>query len=134
MSVNWRELEFFRPSEFDYPHKIGAQIVKLVNELRKRCGIPLKITSDFRTDAEMIVIYGPGRSRWVDSPHQRGTALDIQPMPNTPINRLVVIGEVYRMWKLGMWPRLGLEAATRHIHVDCDDKLKRPHFWIGKSR
>lgn len=139
----FNRLDHFDASEFVYPEMMDPVLLALIDELRARCGFPLRVTSDGRTEADMHAIYGPepGWPTWLKqkgSPHQRGRAVDLVPLADSEaerdVRRAKVFSEAFQMHERGTWPRLGLEFADRHIHVDNDDVLRRPHFWPGSSR
>lgn len=136
-------LDYFARSEFFRPEMMDDDLLALVDELRRRCGFPLRVTSDGRTEADVRAIYGP-KSEWPGwlkehgSPHERGRAVDLVPLAanrqQRDIRRAKVFAEAYRMYERGIWLNLGLEFADRHIHVDNDNVLRRPHFWPGASK
>lgn len=126
-------LRHFRESEFDRPDRLDTQLLEILDEIRERAGVPIKVTSDYRTQAEHEALW-PDPARRPNSPHLRGTALDFKPMPFTPENRLIVLDAILDMWAEGLIPRMGLEIATRHFHLDVDDVLKRPWLWTGVSK
>jgi uncharacterized protein YcbK (DUF882 family) len=126
-------MRHFAPHEFDYFPRMDEDLLEHIDELRERCGFPLVITSDHREPRDMEAIYGRDRDEWPNSAHQRGHAVDLQPLPNTQHNRLRLAHEASGMHLEGRWPRLGLEIAGRHIHVDNDVENTRPFLWAGKS-
>lgn len=126
-------LEFFAPSEFDYPEKMDAELLLILDEVRRRSGVALEVTSDWRSQADTVRLY-PDPAKRPNSPHPRGTAVDFKPVDNTPANRLTVLGVILDMYREGEIPRMGLEVATKHFHLDIDHELSRPHFWVGVSK
>lgn len=133
MSV-YDDLKWFDEREFDHPDEMDPDFLRLLDTLRERCGFPILLTNDYRTESDMERIYGPDRSEWANSPHQRGLAVDCQPIPNTSKKRMRLVFEALHLWRSGSWPNLGIEIATRHIHLDADTELRRPHLWIGVSK
>lgn len=127
------DLRHFRRSEFDYPDHIDVNLLRLIDEVRERAGVPIKVTSDVRTQAQHEALYPDPTSR-PNSPHVRGKGIDFKPMPDTAENRMFVLYAILELWREGYWPELGLEIATRHIHVDNDSQLRRPHLWLGVSK
>lgn len=126
-------LRHFRREEFDYPDQVDPGLLQLLDEVRERAGVPIKVTSDRRTLSQHEALY-PDPATRPNSPHVRGHGIDFKPMPDTSENRMAVLHAILDLWKSGRWPRLGLEIATRHLHCDNDPILKRPHLWIGTSR
>jgi len=136
MSYLWPQgitLLWFAPEEFDHPERMNPSFLFMLDTLRGRCEFGLEVTSDHREDEDMARIYGPDKAQWPNSAHKRSQAVDVVPSPNTQHNRLKLIHEVTGMYLEELWPRLGLEIAPKHIHLDCDSVLTRPFLWIGKS-
>lgn len=142
-------LRYWSPDEFDHPEKVDRDLLIHLEALRHGCGFPLYISSDVRSDADMARIYGPDwKSSAPDSPHQIrrdgfGHAVDLQLEPKGERKlskqtfgrrRLILVHEATELWRSGHWPRIGLEVATAHVHVDNDTKLLRPWIWPGVSR
>ncbi|KKK58705.1 hypothetical protein LCGC14_3041720 [marine sediment metagenome] len=125
-------LEFFTREEFDAPDEMDSFTLLFIDEVRRRLGLPIRITSDYRTDEETEAftrMMRPGRN-----PHPRRTALDWKPVPFTMHTRILCLGIVGTMYKEGLCPRIGLEIADKHFHTDTDAILKRPWLWFGRSR
>lgn len=133
--MSWPEggLRHFRPTEFDRPDELDARLLFVLDEVRERSGVPIKVTSDRRTRQEHERIYPDPASR-PNSPHVRGTAIDFKPMPDSSENRLKVLAAIMELWSDGGIPDMGLEIATRHFHLDMDSELTRPHLWVGVSK
>ena len=80
-------LEFFSPSEFDHPELMDQLFLKDLDRLRMRCGFPLKINDDARTQEDLERIYAKeiakGQSYPKTSSHLHLTspvrAVDIEP-------------------------------------------------------
>lgn len=125
------QLRYFRRDEFTYPGNICDEILRLVDEIRHIAGIPIRITSDFRTPADHSALYPDGGP---NSPHLRGTAIDFRPVPFNADTRLRVLAAICGLYASGACPRLGLEIADKHFHLDVDYVLRRPHLWLGESR
>ncbi len=126
-------LRYFRREEFTEPDMVDAELLELLDEIRHRIGVPVRVTSDFRNLEEHETIY-PDPSRRPNSPHLRGIALDFTPMPFTFTNRMAVLRVVGELYDEGKCPFLGFEIANRHFHLDLDLVLQRPHLWTGNSK
>jgi hypothetical protein len=126
-------LKHFDKTEFEHPNELDENILLLLDEIRERAGIPIKITSDYRSQEEHEQIY-PDPNKRPNSPHPRRVAVDFKPIPFTATTRLRVIWAVTSLFVEGRCNRLGFEIADRHFHIDLDLKLKRPHFWLGRSK
>lgn len=122
-------LRWFRTSEFDEPERMDRDFLQKLDQLRHSSGIALYVTSDVRTPEQNEAIGG-----FHDSPHLRGTAVDVQPRPNTIHNKMQVIRTALNLWGEGEWSDLGLGIYDEHLHVDADVELPRPRLWIGASK
>lgn len=132
-------LEYFAPTEFEHPDQMNAELLTNLDELRHRCGFPIKINDGYRTDADMAAIYGSDRSKWSNSPHMRGRGVDIEPHGDLTYaefhrRKMVIMYHALAMWMEGKWPRLGLELADVHTHLDNDTENTRPFAWPGVSK
>ena len=146
-------LEFFSPSEFDHPELMDQLFLKDLDRLRMRCGFPLKINDDARTQEDLERIYAKeiakGQSYPKTSSHLHLTspvrAVDIEPSIPHPGDgseltleerELELSYQVLLMWKQGKWAHLGLGMETGHWHIDDTPRLaeKRPAFWVAVSR
>lgn len=138
------ELEYFAPREFDHPELMDADMLLVLDEWRRRCGFPFRVTDDARTIPEHRQLYRreieAGEPWPEDSAHPRGRAVDVTPAGgyDTPMNRLRMLRVADEMYEDGTWPELGIIAETAHIHADRDPDLlragKRPYFGLGVSR
>ena len=146
-------LEFFSPSEFDHPELMDQLFLKDLDRLRMRCGFPLKINDDARTQEDLERIYAKeiakGQSYPKPSSHLHLTspvrAVDIEPSIPHPGDgseltleerELELSYQILLMWKQGKWAHLGLGMETGHWHIDDTPRLaeKRPAFWVAVSR
>ena len=146
-------LEFFSPSEFDHPELMDQLFLKDLDRLRMRCGFPLKINDDARTQEDLERIYAKeiakGQSYPKTSSHLHLTspvrAVDIEPSIPHPGDgseltleerELELSYQILLMWKQGKWAHLGLGMETGHWHIDDTPRLaeKRPAFWEAVSR
>ena len=148
------ELNHFAPHEFDRPQLMDADFMQSLDILRDRCGFPLTINDDGRTDADMKRIYrkeiAKGQSYPTTSAHlQIGDhavrAVDLEPSVPRPGDgssltleerELELIYQILTMYKQGDFPYLGLGLETGHIHLDDTPRLKhkRPSFWVAVSK
>lgn len=143
--VEGLELRWFRPEEFDYPNRVDPDLLVLLDEVRARCGFPIEVTSDVRTEDDLRAIYGTLRDA-PDSPHMiredgYGHAVDVKPAGNLSATEfhgrkaeIFVVAYELGPRRRGVWENQGLELGSSHVHLDNDTKLRRPHYWGGKSR
>jgi hypothetical protein len=126
-------LRHFDRREFADPDRLSPALLELIDEIRERAGVPIRITSDYRSQEEHESIYPDPASR-PDSPHTRGTGLDFVPVPFSAHNRLLILQAITSIYTEGKAPTLGLEIANRHFHIDVDNVLRRPWLWLGTSK
>jgi hypothetical protein len=113
----------------------------ILDEWRRRSGVAIRIIDDARTLEEHRRLYQreilAGR-RLPNSAHLRGRAVDCRPVVAGEAAELELVHAATQMWKEGRWPYLGLEIASRHLHVDNDPELAesgvRPMLWAGVSK
>lgn len=156
------ESDFFHPSEFDHPELMDPAFIRDLDTLRMRCGFPIRINDDARSDEELRRIYRreirkdeekglPYGTSWpsesahayVDEIPVR--AVDLEPSPprdgdgctlTLEERELKLTYEIGRMKEEGRWKKLGLGIETGHWHVDDTPRLgaRRPAFWVAVSR
>lgn len=123
-------LEHFAPSEFDHPDKVDPELLELLDEVRRRCGFPIKVNSDVRPPSQ------------TDGPHRVhedgwGHAVDVGPAGEHDwatfhTRKMEIACTAFGLRSI--WPSQGIEVASSHIHLDTSPDLKRPYYWGGKSR
>ena len=116
----WKALLHFKPSEFASPAKMQWDLLVRLDRMRIRAGIPLVITSSYRSPERNDAVGGAD-----DSAHMRGYAVDIR--CNTSRNRFRVLRAAY----LENFNRIGVYAT--HVHVDCDPSLVGDVTWGPKD-
>jgi hypothetical protein len=147
-------LQFYAPEEFDHPDLMDSGFLQELDKLRMRCGFPLKITDDARDQEDLERIYASEIAKGKDYPRNsahlaldgaKARAVDIKPSTPRPGDgsdltlderELELTYQIMRMWKEGVWPKLGLGIETAHFHIDDTPRLgaKRPAFWVAVSR
>lgn len=137
------ELTHFETFEFDRPEKIHGPLLRRLDRVRHLCGFPIRVTSDARTEEDLIRIYG-SLEEATDSPHQVRSdgwahAVDVQPAGELAFGefhrrKAMIYHHAFQIYLQGDWERQGLELGTSHVHLDNDPKLKRPYWWGGRSR
>lgn len=158
MSYYWPDqditLEHFGPHEFDHPKLMDTGYLQELDTLRMRCGFPLDIDDDARTEDEHRRLYAhkiaAGKPWPQDSAHlykegQPVRATDLKPTPPHPDDgckltieerQIRLTYEITRMHVEGRWKSLGLGCETSHWHVDDTPRLgnKRPAYWVAESK
>ena len=79
-SDDWREIKNFKPSEFRHPDRMGYEFVKWLDQLRDEAGVPISITSSYRSPAHNASVGGAKDSAHTDVPCN---AIDIGERPRS---------------------------------------------------
>lgn len=137
----WQNVELlhFSSTEFRHPELMRRGFLIIINEWRERCGFPIPVTNDARTPEEHLDIYQADilagkRVAPPISAHPEGLAIDTKYLASS--KRVTMAREALKMNEEGLWPFLGLEIATKHIHVENFDHplYPRPTIWAGVSK
>ena len=57
---DWAEIKHFTPDEFAHPEKMGYEGMKWLDMLREQAGVPIVITSSYRTPEHNASMRPPG--------------------------------------------------------------------------
>lgn len=117
MAIDWREIDHFRPSEFNEPDEMDPEFVAVLDQIRAFAGVTIYVTSSFRR--------GDPRS------HGRGLAVDI-----SDNRRGVPVSSRWRYQVLAAALRAGVRRVgvyDRHLHLDVDTSLPQDVAWWDKS-
>lgn len=115
----------FLPTEFRKPDTMGFEFMHWLHQLRKRAGVPMKVTSSSRTPARNAAAGGAADSAHLDLPIC--DAVDIKPRNNA--ERFLI---VFAAYELGC-RRFGI-YANGSIHLDrTEGRRPAPRLWT-KSR
>lgn len=113
-----RMSKYFKDSEINGLH---PKLVEMLDIAREIAGVPIVITSGYRTPEYNSIVGGVE-----DSSHTAGLAVDIR-CPNDQYGKQVAFG-------LG---QAGFRRAgfyDRHVHVDIDSSKPVPAIWQGISK
>lgn len=104
------------------PFKYALPLIRLIQLVREKKGIPIKINSGFRTRAKQLQLLRDGARAATYSPHEQGMAFDLDTISwQDTLDTVEIIKESAR--ELGIKVRIGyrqywnLDKAT-FIHVD----------------
>ena len=110
----WEDITYFKPEEFKCSHCgeefMDMHFIRLLDNLRRKLGFPLKISSGYRCPEYNDEISTTGR----DGPHTTGMAADI----------LINYGEARLLLDeaIDMFEGIGIKQSgppeSRFIHVD----------------
>ena len=116
MSKYFSAAEFRRCTQSCSIEQMADRFLSIMDEVRERAGIPLVVTSAYRSRE-----WEREHKRTGNSAHPRGVAMDIR--CNTSNNR----------WRIS---RAALAVGIRRIgigknylHLDCDDSLPQNVIW-----
>lgn len=125
---DWAEIApQFRPSEFRHPDKMGYQFMKWLKQVRIDAGVPIVITSSYRTPAENAAVGGAVDSAHTDVPCN---AVDIgmRPRPDDP-NWNYSRWQIIKAAMASGCQRIGSYPAGS-LHLDMThDKRPAPRMW-----
>ena len=116
----------FSYDEFDSPLQEGSgqlmsnQLIAMLDDARDLAGVPFKITSGYRVEADIERLIKAGYKVSRNSSHLKGLAADIACMGSTDRYNMLDA-----LMKVG-FNRIGI--ADTFIHVDIDDN--KPAFMI----
>lgn len=128
--MDWSKIEYFTEDEFRCKCGCGAALmdesfVQMLDDLRQRCGFPIRINSGYRCPAHNDSVSNSGR----DGPHTTGKAADLGVWGHqafTVFTQLTLGG-----WATGLGVNQKGARKNRFIHVDTlEDAPDRPRKWI----
>lgn len=124
---DWSNLKYFTPGEFKHPEKMGAEFMLWLDNLREVAGVPMVITSSYRSPAYNAAIGGAQDSAHSDEPCN---AVDIgrrprKDDPNWNYTRYKIITAALR---LGC-TRIGI-YKDGSLHLDrTEHERPSPRMW-----
>lgn len=127
VAKDWLEIQKFSPSEFVRPDLLGYEFVKWLDAVRDLAGVPMVITSSYRTPAHNTAVGGAEDSAHTDVPCN---AVDIgmrprKDDPNWNYSRWQIVTSAIA---LGC-QRIGV-YADGSLHLDrSEDRRPAPRFW-----
>lgn len=124
---DWPIIKHFKPAEFKNPEKMGYEFMVWLDKLRLKAGVPMTITSSYRSAAYNKSVGGAANSAHVDVPCN---AVDIgmRPRPDDP-------NWNFSRWQIVMAARdMGCKRigsyANGSLHLDrTEAKRPAPRMW-----
>jgi uncharacterized protein YcbK (DUF882 family) len=125
--ADWLALRYFKPNEFVAPEKMGHEFMVWLDAVRHRAGVPMHITSSYRTPAYNMAVGGADDSAHCDEPC---SAVDIGERP-TPEDfhwshsryRIIEAAIALGCQRIGTY-------ANGSIHLDMThDERPHPAMW-----
>jgi len=111
-------LKYFKASEFKYPDKMNSFLLHCLDDFRNTAGIPVIITSDYRTPEENAAAGGAKNSA-----HLRGLAVDIA-VSNSRERFIFLRAAIVS----GQFMRIGI--GRNFIHLDVDKEKAQEVAWL----
>lgn len=124
---DWARLRFFSKTEFRYPFAMGYEFMVWLEKVRAEAGVPMVITSSYRSPSYNASVGGAPNSAHTDTPCD---AVDVgmRPRPSDPnwnYSRFQIVSAAI---KLGC-KRIGT-YANGSLHLDrTEHKRPAPRMW-----
>jgi Uncharacterized protein conserved in bacteria len=123
MKKTWGDVKHFQFREFDSPDSPGSGIhmdlefVLLLDQLRERIGVPLKINSGYRSTQHNAKVGGVDSSS-----HTLGWAADIHADTDELRARIILEASALGIKRIGI--------AKTFVHLDVDPTKHAPRLWL----
>lgn len=126
-SADWNQVKHFSANEFKNPEKMGYEFVLWLDELREAAGVPMTITSSYRSPEYNAAVGGASDSAHSDVPCN-AVDFGMRPRPDDPNWNLSRFKIVQAAMKMGC-ERIG-SYANGSLHVDrTEHKRPAPRMW-----
>lgn len=123
-NADWAQVKHFQPSEFAVPEQMGWNFILWLDQVRALAGVPMKITSSFRTHAHNVLVGGAEDSAHTDALCQ---AVDIEPEDSAARFKIVEAALQLGCLRIGVYP-------NGSIHLDrTEDVRPAPVLWVTVS-
>lgn len=124
---DWTRIRHFRREEFREPEKMGYEFMLWLDELREKAGVPIPISSSYRSPAYNRQVDGAPRSAHTDTPCN---AVDVPESPrsddpNWNASRWAIVTAA-----IGLGCRRIGFYANGSLHIDrSEDSRPAPRLW-----
>jgi len=116
--ADWDEIRHFKPTEFASPGRMGYEFMKWLDMVREQCGVPMVITSSYRTPAHNAKVGGARNSAHTDTPCE---AVDVgerprKDDPNWTRSRFLIVSTAILLGckRIGSYPDGSLHLDMTH--------------------
>jgi zinc D-Ala-D-Ala carboxypeptidase len=121
----WTLIKHFKPSEFKEPEKMGFEMMRWLDLVRERAGVPFRITSSYRSPEYNKEVGGAKDSAHTDVPCD---AVDIGKPTNEARYKIIRAAMDCGCQRLGLY-------QNGSIHLDrSEDSRPAPRIWIAVER
>ena len=118
---DWEEIEYFHPSEFRAPKRMGFEFMQWLNRVRTRAGVAMAITSSWRSKKQNTTAGGVTDSAHMDEPLCE--AVDIDPGNNEGRFRIVKAAMDEGCTRIGIY-------KNGSLHLDRTEEVRpAPRLW-----
>lgn len=125
--ADWPALHYFAKSEFKEPGNMGFEFMHWLDTLRGRAGVPMTITSSYRTPEHNAAVGGATDSAHTDIPCN-SVDIGMRPRPDDPNWNYSRFRILKAALELGC-VRFGT-YADGSIHLDrTEDERPAPRWW-----
>lgn len=127
-AADWLEIKNFTPIEFRNPGKMGYEFMKWLDQLRDNAGVPMTITSSYRSPAYNKSVGGAPDSAHTDEPCD-SVDIGMRPRKDDP-------NWNYSRWQIVTTARdMGCERiglySNGSLHLDRTEKKRpAPRMWV----
>lgn len=103
--ADWQLLRHFKPAEFQHPEKMGYQFMLKLDRLAEQAGVPVVITSSYRTPAHNKAVGGAADSAHVDgtAPGDVCEAVDVTPRNSADAFQIMRAAIICGFTRIGMY-------------------------------
>jgi uncharacterized protein YcbK (DUF882 family) len=125
--ADWNKLKFFKPAEFNNPENMGYEFMLWLDALREEVGVPMRITSSYRSPIYNSRVGGATDSAHMDIPCD---SVDIG-LVGHPDNENYAR---YRIMKVALSDKFNCRRigtyADGSLHLDKTDHIRpAPRIW-----
>lgn len=110
--ADFSKLKYFMAAEFNNPQAMNQNLVNMLDSLRDKLGLPIKVNSSYRTPDHNAEVGGVA-----DSSHMQGNAVDVEVLPGNFVYDLVAIAFQLGFYGIGINKKTGTPTGFVHLEV-----------------